>query len=150
MKLLVTPAKDFPSQKFRIKSNRRPIISRMALWVYAHNIGSGDTFKFSIYSSKESRVIATKTLTGSEIKTLCGVTMNYFHAKLFVAFSSDVMLEKGYYKVTAEQLTGYSSSNFLALCRDWERPFGDVSPIVNEIWQSPYYLRLYDLEGREL
>lgn len=150
MKLIVQPLAEGPIQKFRATAARRLHISRAALWVYGHNIQAGDQFRFQIRKNKPDGVIAEQLLTGAQIKTLCDVTEPYFHAKLFLDFGGDVLLEKGGYRISAEQLSGHDATHWLSWCRDWERPYGTVNPAPTADWNSPFYLRLYDREGREL
>jgi hypothetical protein len=148
--LVISPAADVVTQAFTIETAYRLTLTRISLWCYLNNVADGDTFKFSIRNETANYTVVEKNFTGLQIKTLLNATQAYSHGKLFLDFDDEVLICRGRYSISAEQLTGFSTSTFLALCKDWESPYFNVSPTPGGDWSDPYYVRLYDQEGREI
>ncbi len=147
--LVTTDADQSPVQEFTLATNQRIHVQRIALWLYANDIGDSDTFALNLYDAADL-LVWSKELTGSDIKAQIGSDV-YAHGKLFIDTENELILSRGVYSLELSQLTGYTSNNYLAWARDWEstyqRTYGDDP--VNDGYR-PFYFRLYDLKGREV
>lgn len=150
MYLVISPAVDVVTQAFTVSTAYRLSLKRISCWCYLNNIADGDTFQFRLRNETAGFTVAEKNLTGSQIKTLINATQSYSHGKLFLDFDEDILIGRGRYLFSAEQLTGFSTSTFLALCKDWESSYFETDPMPGGDWADPYYVRLYDQEGREI
>jgi hypothetical protein len=148
--LVISPAIDVVEQAFSIDTAYRLCLKRIASWIYLHNVGDSDTFRFRLRNETDNYLVCEKELTGAEIKSSLNATQAYSHGKLFLDFDDDVLIGRGRYSFVAEQLTGFSTTTFLALCKDWESPYFRLDSTPAGDWSDPYYLRLYDQEGREI
>lgn len=149
MQLVVQDLNDNPEQQCDFNSNVRSHISRIAVWVFANNIGDVHTFRFYLEDS-DSNVLFDQTLTGAQIKSAMDFSLAYFHGKLFLDPPGELRLSSGTYYFKADQLTGYSSTTYLSMCKDWERPYSTTNPNPANIESAPFFVRFYDNKGREL
>lgn len=150
MYLVISPAADVVTQSFTIETAYRLTLTRVSLWCYLNNVADGDTFVFTLRNETAGFDVFEKNMTGAQIKTLLNATQPYSHGKLFLDLDEDVLIGRGRYTLSAEQLTGFSTSTFLALCKDWESPYFRLESQPSGDWADPYYVRLYDQEGREI
>lgn len=141
---------DQPELRFKVSANQRLHIARVSIWVFLNNMGNVDQAKFDLVNDNNGEIVATKTLTGSQIKTLLGVSDNYSHGKLFLNFDNDILIGRGEYRFRCNQLTGFSASTFISWCRDWESQYTELYEPSEGDFSDPYYMRLYDREDKTL
>jgi len=150
MELVVEDFNDNPSQQCDFNNHVRHHIVRIALWVYANNIGDAHTFRFFM-EDEDTNIVFDQTLTGAEIKTKMDKSLTYFHGKLFLEIDDDILLlRNGTYTFTVDQLTGYTGSTYLSWCKDWERPYDATNSSPANASSAPFYIRFYDKKGVQL
>jgi hypothetical protein len=145
--LVVQDANEIPTQEFTLSTEQRIHVKRMALWLYANDIQNSDTFEVNFYD--DVGLLYTKAFTGADVKAAIG-SNTYSHGKYFIDCENDLMIGPGVYTVELVQLTGYTANNFLAWARDWESTFDSTYGTIENDRSDPFYLRLYDLRGREV
>lgn len=149
MILVAQDASESPIQEFTLSTEQRVHIMQLSLWVYANDIQNADTFEINIYDSNAA-LVWTKALTGSLIKSYINGSNTYSHGKLNIDTQNELIIGAGVYELELVQLTGFTASNYLSWCRDWESTYQETyGAIVNDS-SDPFYLRIYDLKGREV
>lgn len=115
---------------------------------YVHNMPSG-TFNFAIW--KNGDLYASEYFSSNDLRNSFGGSSNYFRVFFPFFFEKNLMLTKGYYefKVTSLGYT-FSTSSFLAICKDWQDYFGQQLPTSIEFTESPFSFRIIERKTREL
>jgi hypothetical protein len=135
------------SQDFDLTNPYRVHIKTIAVWLLLNDPTPGSTLKLTIRGIDDSEIYS-ETKTIAEIKTTIGATQAYAHGKYIWEPASEVRLGRGVYSICLEQTNGYSFTNFIAWCKDWESTYYPTASAGD--WEDPYYVRLYDHEAREI
>jgi hypothetical protein len=117
-------------------------------WLYFLNNPAG-TFKLGIYSGVT--LISEKSFNLSDLKTQLNATGNSGHLFFHLEFTG-IRLPFGFYTLKLSS-TGYtySSTSFLAWCKEWESKF-DANPKygVDDFTGNPLAVRIISLTPREI
>lgn len=150
MQLVHSPFNETPEQEFQLNTNQRISVRQLSLWVYTHALTDGASIRIRLYNTDGNVLLYSKTMTGAEVKTSIGATQTYAHGKLNLDTGTEVLLGRGAYKVTAEQLSEYTDSTYISWCTDWESTYQELESASTDDMTDPYYLRLYDRRMREV
>lgn len=137
------------TQDITLTLNKPYEITTIKPYLFIYNSSSiTGVFKFSIYDSSNTVELASKTFTIGDVKTQGGFTNDYFRTWFPVTFDSPAVLPKGDYnfKLTS---TGYSfsSSAFIAWCREHENEKVNFNHIPENDLQNPLSYELYTRKG---
>ena len=148
MYLVATDSAGEILQSFSIESSNRVHIKTVSMWLLLNDAIPSGQVKLSIKNSDGS-VIYTETKLVSDIKTFIGATQSYSHGKFVIEPTTAVRLGRGDYFLCLEHVGGYSFTQFVAWCRDWESPYFPAEGSAGD-YEDPHYLRIYDHKGREV
>jgi hypothetical protein len=147
MFLVVTDKASELRQPFSIALEQRVHVKTIAIWLLLNDPALGSELTLTIRHSNDS-IVHQEVVTVADIKTNLGATQDYTHGKYIWEPSTAVRIGRGDYFFCVEQTQGYTFSNFVGWCRDWESPYFASNSLGD--YEDPFYLRIYDHEGRQL